>query len=168
MNPIKVLSKKHVYESGPICLQEFSIQQNNQHLTRVLLSLDSDTALTIPVFANGDYLLIKQYRLGIQDPLLEFPNGGINSGETPLQAADRELKEETGALGTTTALGVFYPLAGLVDLRVHVFKTDIQELNQQELEAYEDIELVRLSPQQLKNTELVDGYVLAALQLLNP
>ncbi len=41
-------------------------------------------------------LLVRQYKHGIGRELLELPAGALDSGETPLDAAVRELKEETG------------------------------------------------------------------------
>lgn len=40
--------------------------------------------------------LIEQFRMGPRDITLELPAGAINEGETPFQAAQRELREETG------------------------------------------------------------------------
>lgn len=47
--------------------------------------------------SQGDkYLLVKQYRYPAEDSLWEFPAGKLDPGETPLECAKRELKEETG------------------------------------------------------------------------
>lgn len=45
---------------------------------------------------EGRYLLVRQFRQGICKVTNEFPAGGIEDGEDPLEAAKRELLEETG------------------------------------------------------------------------
>lgn len=45
---------------------------------------------------NEDIILVKQYRAGANAITLETPAGAINLGEDPLNAAKRELEEETG------------------------------------------------------------------------
>ena len=46
--------------------------------------------------ADGQVLLVRQWRFGIGAPTLEIPGGMVDPGETPRQAAERELYEETG------------------------------------------------------------------------
>ena len=50
----------------------------------------------VPVDPQGNVLLVRQYRKPVEDQLLEVPAGGIEPGETPLEAAVRELQEEVG------------------------------------------------------------------------
>jgi ADP-ribose pyrophosphatase len=50
----------------------------------------------IPVRADGKIVLIRQFRCVFGEPLIELPAGRIDPGETPLQAAKRELREEVG------------------------------------------------------------------------
>jgi 8-oxo-dGTP pyrophosphatase MutT (NUDIX family) len=45
---------------------------------------------------NGRLLIIREFRPAIGDYLWAFPAGLVDSGETPFQAAGREVKEETG------------------------------------------------------------------------
>lgn len=53
----------------------------------------------VVVFAltpNDDVVLVRQYKHGIAEDVLELPAGAIDADETPAQAATRELSEETG------------------------------------------------------------------------
>ena len=56
-------------------------------------------AAAVCITAQQEVVLIKQYRHGHQDISLELPAGIIDPGEEPLQAAIRELEEETGYVG---------------------------------------------------------------------
>jgi 8-oxo-dGTP pyrophosphatase MutT (NUDIX family) len=51
---------------------------------------------------SGRHVLIEQYRPPASAPVLEFPAGLIDAGETIEQTAVRELREETGYTGTVS------------------------------------------------------------------
>ena len=53
----------------------------------------------IAVTEDGDIVLERQYRHGLGNTCYELPCGVIEKGETPLEAAKRELLEETGYAG---------------------------------------------------------------------
>jgi ADP-ribose pyrophosphatase len=50
----------------------------------------------VALLENGDVVLVRQYRHATGTHLLEICAGGLNPGEDPLEAARRELQEETG------------------------------------------------------------------------
>lgn len=52
--------------------------------------------MMVPITENGDILLIREYAAGTENYELGFPKGLIDPGESPEQAAVRELKEEIG------------------------------------------------------------------------
>ncbi|MEI7741991.1 MAG: NUDIX hydrolase [bacterium] len=54
---------------------------------------------------NGNVILAKQYRPGPEKKLLEMPGGGVEKDENPLEAAKRELLEETGYAGEMQLVG---------------------------------------------------------------
>jgi ADP-ribose pyrophosphatase YjhB (NUDIX family) len=54
---------------------------------------------------NGDFLLVKQYRQSIDQYTTEFPAGGVDAGEEPMQAISREVSEELGVKADFLLLG---------------------------------------------------------------
>lgn len=52
--------------------------------------------MIVPVTANHELILIREYAAGLHNYQLGFPKGLIDPGENPSQAAQRELKEEIG------------------------------------------------------------------------
>ena len=60
------------------------------------VGINSKDWVTIIVEWNGKYKMVKQLRYGLMSEQIEFPCGMIEKGERPIDAAIRELREETG------------------------------------------------------------------------
>lgn len=79
-------------------------------------------AVMIGVDERNRLLLIRQYRIPAKSFIWEFPAGRLDEGETPLKAARRELKEETGySAETWKKLCEFYPSPGFLGEKMTVF-----------------------------------------------
>ncbi|MBM4331120.1 MAG: NUDIX hydrolase [Deltaproteobacteria bacterium] len=69
-----------------------------------------DWVNVIPLTADHKVILVKQFRFGTKDFSLEIPGGMLDDGDTPEQAASRELLEETGYAGDEPVLlGAVHP-----------------------------------------------------------
>jgi ADP-ribose pyrophosphatase len=101
--------------------EETAIEPGGHEIRRSIVR-HPGSSVVIPVDEKGRVLLARQYRLPASDFLWEAPAGRIDPGETPLKAAKRELKEETGLTAKTwTKLLAYYPSPGFVDEKMHVF-----------------------------------------------
>jgi ADP-ribose pyrophosphatase len=66
-------------------------------------------------------VLVRQFRYGIDDFSLEIPGGIIDAGEDPIAAGWRELREETGYVGTSgRRLGSVHPNPAMQNNRCHL------------------------------------------------
>ncbi len=82
----------------------------------------SGSAVMMARDERGRILLVRQFRLPARRSLWELPAGRLDHGETPLQAARRELVEETGYRARRwRRLVSFYPSPGYCDERMTVY-----------------------------------------------
>lgn len=71
---------------------------------------------------EGQFVLIRQYRIAVEKLMLEVAAGIRDGDETGEACARREVREETGyEVGRLRFLGVLYPTPGYVDERIEAF-----------------------------------------------
>ncbi len=81
-----------------------------------------DWVNVVAVTGEGRVLLIRQYRVGTREVTIEVPGGTVDAGETPLDAARRELLEETGYTSDDwTAIGRVEPNPAFQTNITHTF-----------------------------------------------
>ncbi|MDO8543753.1 MAG: NUDIX hydrolase [Opitutaceae bacterium] len=74
----------------------------------------------VAVTPDDQLVLVRQFRYGINEFSLEIPGGVIERGEEPVAAGVRELREETGYVGTNaTLLGSVHPNPAIQSNRSH-------------------------------------------------
>jgi ADP-ribose pyrophosphatase len=99
----------------------------------------------VPVDADGNILLVRQYRSAVDKELLEIPAGGIDPGEDPVTAVRREMSEETGYLPQKVeGLGGFYSAPGFCTEYLYLFLATDLIPNRLYAEDTEGISLVRV------------------------
>jgi ADP-ribose pyrophosphatase len=91
-------------------------------------------------------VLIRNYRIAVDEELLELPAGTIDSGEDPLQTARRELAEETGFRAENfRRLTEFWVSPGILSERMHLFLATGLQPGSAALEKGEQIQNVIVS-----------------------
>ena len=143
-------SRRTVFASGPV--REVAVEVvelpdgrtiSDYHVVRL-----PDYVLVYGVTADGHVPMLRQYKHGPRRVCLTFPGGAIDDGEAPLDAARRELLEETGyAASDWERLGTFVTNANQGCNTVHLFRatgcTQVSVPNSGDLET---MSLVLLDP----------------------
>jgi ADP-ribose pyrophosphatase len=128
-----------------------------------------DWVSIVPVANDGRFVFVRQYRHGVDAPTLEVPGGLIDEGQTPAEAALRELREETGYGGGRMArLGATRPNPALQDNWHHMFLLVAAErLGDPHFDHGEYCEVVLLTREEIRscirNGDITHALVLLAL-----
>ena len=98
---------------------------------------------TVAIAREGAFVLVRRYRHALGVTAMEICAGVMEQGEEPMQAAQRELLEETGyGNGTWRPLMTIAPNPGTMANRCHCFlATDVEKVSGQHLDATEDIQV---------------------------
>lgn len=114
-------------------------------------------------------MLVRQERAGAGRPLLELPAGNVDHGEPPIDAAQRELREETGLHGGVwVEAASVYTTPGYCDERIHLFVARGLDEGKPDPDGSEELELVRVPLAEVPALlpEIEDAKTLAGLLLL--
>ena len=98
----------------------------------------------IPLTSDHQVVMIRQYRHGSREITLEIPGGLVDPGDTPEEAAARELLEETGYQAKTLEeIGVVSPNPAIFNNRCYTFLAQrIEKVGHPRFDQTEDIEVV--------------------------
>jgi ADP-ribose pyrophosphatase len=124
----------------------------------------------VPVLGN-EVLLICQYRIAVDQFILEIPAGRREGQESPQRRAELELKEEVGyRAAELQLLASYYSSVGFTNERMFIYlATGLQEVGQA-LEKDEQIEIVPVAlaeiPQMLADGIIVDAKTIIGLREL--
>ncbi len=123
----------------------------------------------IAITTDGKFVMERQYRYAADSTNYEIPCGVMEQGETPLEAAMRELKEETGyGGGQWRELMCISANPTSMTNMTHCFvATGVEKLSDQHLDATEELEVHLLSQDEvqalLRNNEMIQSLMIAPL-----
>jgi ADP-ribose pyrophosphatase len=122
----------------------------------------------VAVDRDEQVLLVRQERPAVGGKVLEIPAGILEAGEPPLDAAKRELREETGLHGGEwVEAASLLSSPGFTDERIHVFVATGLEEGDSDPDEGEELEVVRVPVAALPGLlpEIEDAKTLAGLLL---
>ncbi|SRR5579864_2393994 len=119
---MKLISSKELYRCKLFWVTEDDAKEPDGFEIKRAIVRHNGSAVMMPVDGKRRILLVRQYRLPARAYLWELPAGKVDEGETPLQAAKRELIEETGYRARRwKKLISFFPSPGYVAEKMTVF-----------------------------------------------
>ncbi len=117
-----------------------------------------DWVNVIAITEDGKFVMERQYRHGLGKTCFEIPAGVIEEGEDPLDAAKRELMEETGyGEGTCRKIMTVSGNSSTTDNLSHCYVAEgVRKISGQHLDSTEDLEIVLLDTAQVKDLMVND------------
>jgi ADP-ribose pyrophosphatase len=117
------LASRRVYSGRVLSLDVDEVEEPGGVRTTREVVRHSGSVAVLAVQDDGRIVLVRQYRYPVDDALWELPAGRLDAGESPEQAAQRELQEEIGhRAGMLRKIAFFYTTPGFCDEVMHVFR----------------------------------------------
>ncbi len=142
---MKIIKKEKIFSGKLISVYRRLVEHDDGTVWERETASYNGSAACIIAVDNDNIILIKQFRPSVEETLIEIPAGRIDKGETPEQAAKRELEEEVGLIPLNLKkLVEFYPTPGFVDEKLYLFYADKFDKGNVHLDPGEVLNLFKL------------------------
>lgn len=170
----KNVESKYVYNGSRLRVREDRYEAGGKKRIYEIVER-SNSVVIFPITPTGKTILLNHFRYPTQQYSVEVTMGGIDEGETSIQAAERELYEETSLRARNLEhIGSFNPVPGLTpqEVDVYIARVDDMQLDQASLILNDD-DIEKLTPvglseifHKVRRGEITDGFTLGSLLLL--
>lgn len=142
MEKWKTLASEYLFRRPWLTARRDTVQLPNGVVHDEYYVLEYPTWVNvIAITADGRFVMVEQYRHGLQDIFIELPAGVADAGETPLEAAKRELLEETGFGGGEWTLNTVLSAnpSSQNNLAYSFIARGVEQITGQHLDTTEDV-----------------------------
>ena len=145
------LSSEVKYDGALLHIRRDTVHLPNGKTATREYNIHYGAVCIIPLLENGDVLLERQYRYPLREVITEIPAGKLDApDEDPLEAAKRELREETGATAAEWhALGLFCPTGAYSTERIYMYLARGLTFGARELDEDEFLNVFRMTLDEL-------------------
>lgn len=144
----KQLKREEIYHGSVLDVMRDTVMLPNGEISHREICLHIGAVAVIPLLSDGRVIMEHQFRYAHGRVFLEIPAGKLDSpDENPLEAAARELREETGAVAKSyTYLGEIDTTPALMNEKIHLYLAEDISFGKQHLDRDEflDVELIPL------------------------
>lgn len=143
----KLLEEKEVFKCCRFNVVERQYQRDDGVKYGRFSVNPGDAVIVLPITEDGEIIFIEQMRESVGKVCLELPAGMIDSGEESIDAAKRELEEETGIIAKNIELLLDgYPSAGYTSEKIYIYLATDFEQGKVKLDETEEITSVKKIP----------------------
>ena len=141
--------------------------ENGNVVTREVVEHNGGVGI-LPIDSEGNVYLVRQYRVGASEELIEIPAGKLEIGEDPVKCGLRELSEETGfSASGLVSLGYIYPTPGYDTEKIHIFIAKNLIEGEQHMDEDEFLDVIKMpyvkALMMIESGEITDAKTIIAL-----
>jgi ADP-ribose pyrophosphatase len=156
----KKIATEEIFEGFVLHVQKDTIKLPNEKTATRELIRHIGAVCVVPVTDDGKVIVERQFRYPIDQVITEIPAGKLDSStEDRLEAAKRELREETGYTADSwTDIGIYYPAAAYSDEKITMYLARGLHKGEQELDEDEFLNVTKRPIEELVD-EIVSGKI---------
>lgn len=166
MKKWKLLKETDVSPSKWFPIKQHKVElPNGTIIDDYFITTLGNVGMILPITKENKIVLVKQYKHGVEDILIELPAGFQQNNKSIEESALAELEEETGIKTTLENLKPIGKISNTPTKSTHVtygyLATELEFNSIQNLEITEDIEIIQQTPMEtiemIKNGEIWVG-----------
>lgn len=159
------LDKKEIFKNPHITVYSKKLKLPNEKVVDWTFTGKRDAVGVVAVLDSGNVLLVKQYRPAIKKMTLEIPAGLLEKNENPIDAAIRELEEETGYRALSLEkICEYYMSPGISESKFYLYYTDKLVKGKQHLDEDEFLEIEEIPLNDITFSSLFDAKSMLAIE----